>query len=117
MHQLSEGSLRFLWLAALLQSRAIAPITLLDEPEISFHPELQQVLVELMREASKRTRLIVTTHSDRLVRFLKPTELVVVDTEDGVTRFTSADKLDIDEWLTDYGLDDLWRNGRLGARS
>ncbi len=117
MHQLSEGTLRFLWLATLLQSHAIGAVTLLDEPEISFHPELQRLLVDLMREASKRTRIIVSTHSDRLVRFLKPEELLVIDTSEGIARVTPADGLDIADWLADYSLDELWMAGRLGGRS
>ena len=52
MHQLSEGTLRFLWLATLLQSPGLTAITLLDEPEVSLHPELLSLLAELMREAS-----------------------------------------------------------------
>ena len=37
MHRLSEGSLRFLWLTTLLASPGLGAITLLDEPEVSFH--------------------------------------------------------------------------------
>jgi predicted ATPase len=117
MHQLSEGTLRFLWLATLLGSRDLPPITLLDEPEVSLHPELQSLLVELMREASARSQIIVATHSDRLVRFLSPEELLVVETEAGAARLTWADTMQIDDWLADYSLDELWRTRRLGASS
>ncbi|HEX4959906.1 MAG TPA: AAA family ATPase [Thermoanaerobaculia bacterium] len=115
MHQLSEGTLRFLWLATLLGSRDLPPITLLDEPEVSLHPELQSLLVKLMREASARSQIIVATHSDRLVRFLTPEELLVVETEDGLAKLTWADTMEIDDWLADYSLDELWRTRRLGA--
>lgn len=117
MHQLSEGTLRFLWLATLLGSRDLPSITLLDEPEVSLHPELQSLLVKLMREASSRSQIIVATHSDRLVRFLTPEELLVVETEDGVTRLTWADTMELDDWLADYSLDELWRTRRLEASS
>jgi predicted ATPase len=117
MHQLSEGTLRFLWLATLLGSRDLPPIALLDEPEVSLHPELQSLLVKLMREASSRSQIIVATHSDRLVRFLDPQELLVVDTEAGAARFTWADTMEIEDWLADYSLDELWRTKRLGASS
>ena len=40
MNELSEGTLRFLWLVSLLQSPALSTITLVDEPEVSLHPEL-----------------------------------------------------------------------------
>ena len=63
MNQLSEGTLPFLWLATLLQSPGLPAITLLDEPEVSLHPELLNLLAGLMREASLRTQLIVATHA------------------------------------------------------
>lgn len=118
MHQLSEGTLRFLWLATLLQSPGLTALTLLDEPEVSLHPELLSLLADLLREASTRTQLIVATHSDRLIRFLKPEEIVLMDsTEDGMSTLTWANELDLDKWLKDYSLDELWSNGRLGARA
>ena len=117
MHQLSEGTLRFLWLTTLLQSRLTA-LTLLDEPEVSLHPELLSLMADQLREASKRTQILVATHSDTLIRFLEPSEVVVLDsTEDGMITLTRADELDLGDWLKDYSLDELWRNGRLGARA
>jgi len=117
-HQLSEGTLRFLWLTTLLQSPGLTALTLLDEPEVSLHPELLSLLAEQLREASNRTQLIVATHSDTLIRFLNPAEVVVLDsTEEGMTNLTRADALDLDEWLKDYSLDELWRNGRMGGRA
>jgi len=117
MHQLSEGTLRFLWLAALLGSRDLPPIILLDEPEVSLHPELQSLLVQLLREASARSQIVVATHSDRLVRFLKPEELLVAETQEGAAKLTWADTMQIDDWLADYSLDELWRTKRLGEAS
>jgi predicted ATPase len=118
MHELSEGTLRFLWLAALLQSPGLSTVTMIDEPEVSLHPELLSLLADLMREASKRTQLIVATHSDRLIRFLAPEEVVVMDTDDdGNTTAKWGDALDLDEWLKDYSLDEVWRMGRMGGRS
>jgi predicted ATPase len=118
MHQLSEGTLRFLWLISLLQSRKFSTITMLDEPEVSLHPELLSLLADLFREASKRTQIIVATHSDRLVRFLKPEEVLVMDIdEEGHATAQWADTLDLDAWLEEYSLDEVWRLGRMGGRS
>lgn len=118
MHELSEGTLRFLWLVSLLQSPNLSTITMIDEPEVSLHPELLSLLADLMREASQRTQLVVATHSDRLVRFLEPKEVVVMDSDnDGYTSATWGDDLDLDEWLQDYSLDEVWRMGRMGGRS
>ena len=117
IHQLSEGTLRFLWLTTLLQSPGLTAVTLLDEPEVSLHPELLNLLAGLMREASSRTQVIVATHSDRLIRFLHPNEIVVMDlADDGSAQASWADTLDLDQWLTEYTLDQVWSMGRLGGR-
>lgn len=109
MNELSEGTLRFLWLVSLLQSPALSTITMIDEPEISLHPELLSLLAEIMREAAKRTQLIVATHSDRFIRFLDAHEVIAMDIdEDGCSSATRADdSFDLDEWLADYSLDEM----------
>ena len=118
MHQLSEGTLRFLWLVSLLQSPGLSTVTMIDEPEVSLHPELLALLADLMREASRRTQIIVATHSDRLIRFLDPKEVVVMDIgEDGGASMTWADALDLDGWLAEYSLDEVWQMGAMGGRS
>jgi predicted ATPase len=118
MNELSEGMLRFLWLVSLLQSPDLSTITMIDEPEVSLHPELLSLLSDLMREASKRTQLIIATHSDCFIRFLKPEELVVMDIdEDGCATAKWADSLDIEQWMSEYSLDEVWRMGRMGGRS
>ena len=118
MHQLSEGTLRFLWLVALFQSPGLTTVTMIDEPELSLHPELLSLLADLMREASQRTQIIVATHSDRLIRFLDPHEVVVMDIgEEGDTTMVWADELDLDEWLAEFSLDEVWQMGALGGRA
>lgn len=116
IHELSEGTLRFLWLVTLLQSQSLTTITLLDEPEVSLHPELLRHLVYLMREASKYTQLIVATHSDRLIRFLEPHEVLICDLEEGEAKMTWADTLDLDKWLEDYSLDQIWAMNVMGGQ-
>jgi predicted ATPase len=117
MHQLSEGTLRFLWLVTLLQSPGLTNVTMIDEPEVSLHPELLALLADLLREASQRTQLIVATHADRFIRFLKPAEVLTLDTDDaGAAQVTRADELDLDKWLEEYTLDEVWRMGRIGGR-
>jgi predicted ATPase len=91
---------------------------MIDEPEVSLHPELLSVLAELFRDASHRTQLIVATHSDRLVRFLTPGEVITTNMgDDGTTTFQWGTEFDLDEWLKDYTLDQLWGMGRMGGRA
>lgn len=118
-HQLSEGTLRFLWLVSLLCSPHLSPITMIDEPEVSMHPELLSILVDVMREASNHTQVIIATHADRLVRFLKPEEVFVMDKEPGnnhLTTVRNGGEMDLERWLGEYTLDEIWGMGTLGGR-
>lgn len=116
--EFSEGLLRFIWLVALLHSPYLPNITMIDEPEVSIHPDLLNLLVDLFREAAQRTQLVVATHSERLIRYLSPSEILAMDLdEDGFTEAAWADSLDVDIWLEKYGLDEIWRMGQLGARA
>jgi len=116
LHELSEGTLRFLWLATLIQSQNLTTITLIDEPEVSLHPDLLRHLVYLMREAAKHTQLIVATHSDRLIGFLEPHEVLICDLEEGEAKMNWADTLNLSKWLEDYSLDQVWAMNIMGGR-
>ena len=59
----------------------------------------------------------MATHADRLVRALQPKEILVADQEDGVTTMTWGNALDLERWLADYTLDELWSMNILGGRS
>lgn len=114
--QLSEGTLRFLWLTTILLSPSPPPIVMIDEPEISLHPELLKVLSGLLRDAAARTQVIVATQSAELIRWLSPEELVVMDKEEGFARARWADSMDVRSWLERYTLGELWVMGELGGR-
>ena len=118
IHELSEGILRFIWLLALLYSSSLSTITMIDEPEVSLHPEMLKILIEVMREASNHTQLIIATHSDRLVDFLEPGDVVVMDIDDeGFSTATWADTMDLEAWLDEYNLGDVWHMGRMGGQA
>ena len=116
-NELSDGTLRFLWLTTILLTPEPPPIVLIDEPESSLHPQMLRVLAELMQDAALRTTVIVATHATELIRWLKPEQVLVLDKEDGRTRATWADEMDLDAWLREYTLSDLWLMGNLGGRS
>jgi predicted ATPase len=60
----------------------------------------------------------VATHADSLIRFLEPKEVLTFDlAEDGSAQATWADTFDLEEWLKDYTLDEVWRMGRMGGRA
>lgn len=114
-NEFSTGTLRFLHLAALLLSRKLPGLVLLDEPELSLHPEALRLLAELLVQASDRVQIFVATHSAALVRWMKPADVVVVERDEAVCRLTRGDSMKLDEWLEDYTLDQIWQMGLMGG--
>lgn len=115
--RLSDGTLRYLCLLAILCHPEPPPLICIEEPETGLHPDILPTIAELMIEASARTQLIVTTHSDILVSaFSKVPEAVLVceKDEDG-THFKrlEADKLKV--WLEEYSLGEAWLRGAIGG--
>jgi predicted ATPase len=114
--RLSDGTMRFLAMSAVLLAPNPPPLVCIEEPELGLHPDALSLVAELLIAASARTQLIVTTHSDALVSALtEHIESVLVCEHLGGTqlRRLSADALS--HWLDKYRLGDLWRMGELGG--
>jgi predicted ATPase len=65
--RLSDGTLRYLSLLAILCDPAPAPLICIEEPELGLHPDIMPTIAKLLIDASQRTQLIVTTHSADLI--------------------------------------------------
>ena len=78
---------------------------------------LLPTLSDLLRSASKRTQLVVTTHSDVLVDALTDDaeSVVVCEKHDGQTEMRRLDRNDLAKWLENYRLGELWTSGELGG--
>ena len=115
--RLSDGTVRYLCLLAVLNHPEPPPLICLEEPELGLHPDLVARLAELLVDASHRMQLIVTTHSDILVDGLTkvPEAVVVCEKQNGSTSMTRRTSADLAEWLKDYGLGQLWRRGEIGG--
>ena len=115
--RLSDGTLRYLSLLAILCHPKPPPLVCIEEPELGLHPDITPGLAELLRKASQRCQLIVTTHSDILVDALTdtPESVVVCEKEDGQTTMKRFDKQELAGWLERYSLGDYWMRGGLGG--
>ena len=115
--RLSDGTIRFLELLAILLAPALPPLICIEEPELGMHPDVMASIAELLIEASDRTQLIVTTHSDALVSALTShADAVIACERPGAgTMLRRLDPVRLAGWLDNYRLGDLWRIGELGA--
>ncbi|RVU45766.1 recombinase RecF [Lujinxingia sediminis] len=114
--QLSDGSIRFICLAtALLQPEPPSTI-IIDEPELGLHPYAITLLGSLIRSASKRMQLIVSTQSVPLVNEFSIEDLIIVERENGASVFRRHDEKDFELWLEEYTVGELWEKNVLGGR-
>ena len=114
--QLSDGTLRFIALATVLLQPNPPATVLIDEPELGLHPQALDVLANLILQAQNRTQLIVSTQSAPLLNAFEPDQIVVIDREEGESRFRRLKTDDLREWLgQDYTLGDLWQKNVYGG--
>jgi predicted ATPase len=103
-------------LLAVLLSPNPPPLVCIEEPELGLHPDALMLLGEVLIEASARTQLIVTTHSDTLVSALTDhADSVLVCEHIGQTQVHRVDADKFRHWLEKYRLGEIWRLGKLGG--
>lgn len=114
--RLSDGTIRFMAILALLLSPVPPPLICLEEPELGLHPDALALLANLIVEASARTQLIVTTHSDALVSALsEQADSVLVCEHLGGTVLQRVESAKLRYWLDQYRLGEIWRIGEIGG--
>ena len=115
--RLSDGTLRFLALAAILLHPKPPTLVIIDEPEIGMHPDLIEAIGEMIIEAASRTQLIIATHSPDLLTYIRGSIDRIYAFQAGPegtsVRGFSRDQLD--HYLSDEPLGDLWRQGDFGG--
>lgn len=115
--RLSDGTMRYLCLLAILCHPTPPPLICIEEPELGLHPDVLPEIGKLLKEASERTQLVVTTHSEMLVDALtsSPEDIVICEKHSGQTQLRRLQAAELTEWLKKFSLGPLWRDGALGG--
>ena len=117
-HLVSDGTIYALCLlVAVIGTPSQGGMTLIEEPERGLHAKAIRELVDMMRQqASPENPIWLTTHSESVVRALKPSELILVDKVDGCTVMKRADAVNLsEEDMAPLGLDEVWLSNLLGG--
>lgn len=116
--QASDGMLRVVALVTLLllPERDLPDVLILDEPELGLHPYAINVVGGLIRALSGKIQVIVATQSMPFVDCFDPSDIVIVDRENRSTTFRQLNEKDLEDWLDDYSLSELWEKNVLGGR-
>lgn len=112
---LSDGTLRFLFLLAVLGSSNPPSLIAIDEPETGLHPSMLPLVAELATDAARRTQVILTTHSPQFLNaFHNRADIVTIaESREGQTYLRKLSEPDLARWLEHYQLGDLWLSGEL----
>lgn len=112
---LSDGTIRFLLLLAILANPDPPELIAFDEPETGLHPSMLPIVAEHAAEAAGRTQVIFTTHSPQLLDAFTatPPTTTVVKWAEGETQLSVIDGEELARWLQEYSLGALFRSGEL----
>jgi predicted ATPase len=102
---------------AILLNPESTPLICIEEPELGLHPDAMSLLADLLTEASERTQLVVTTHSDVLVSALTEhaESVLVCEYLENGTELRRLEASKLQHWMEKYRLGEVWRLGKLGG--
>lgn len=118
---MSDGTLRALGvLTAIFQSsngmKVRVPLVAIEEPEMALHPAAAGILLDSLRDASRATQLIVTSHSPELLDdpSIEEDSILAVTLDEGTTRIGTLDAAGRDALKTElYTAGELLRRNQL----
>jgi predicted ATPase len=114
--QMSDGTLRAFALVTLLMQPKMPPMICIDEPELGLHPEAISIICDLIKMASERTQIILSTQSTKLIDCFEAEDIVVVDRKDGASCFSRLDREKYKAWLDEYSISTTWETNVFGGR-
>jgi predicted ATPase len=107
---LSDGTVRFIALAALFMQPNLPSVVIIDEPELGLHPFAVAKLAGMIQSvAAKNVQVIIATQSADLINHFDAEDIITVDQNKGESTFTRLNKEALAEWLEEYSIGDLWQ--------
>lgn len=107
---LSDGTLRFIALTVLFMQPNLPNTIIIDEPELGLHPTAIAKLAGMIKSVSKKgSQVILATQSTDLISHFEPHDIITVDQINGESKFTRLKDSELEQWLEEYTLDDLWK--------
>ncbi|PZU96523.1 MAG: chromosome segregation protein SMC [Pseudanabaena sp.] len=117
-HQASDGTLRAMALVALLLQPIdnLPDVLILDEPELGLHPYAINIIGSLINSVSNHCQVILATQSTLLIDCFAPEDIIVVERDKRKSTFHRLEPSDLEDWLEEYSLSELWNKNVIGGR-
>lgn len=116
-HQLSDGTLRAICLVTLLLQPVedLPALIIVDEPELGLHPYALNIIASLFRKAACHTQVLVSTQSPTLLSCFEPEDIIVANRKDKESIFVRPSVDELNDWLEDYTLGEVWEKNVIGG--
>ena len=87
---MSDGTLRALGLLTAVYQRPAPSLIVIEEPEASIHPGALEAVLDVIRHASRKMQVVVTTHSPQVLdaKWIRDNHIRIVSWQDGATHVT-----------------------------
>lgn len=109
-NDLSDGTIRFIALTVLFMQPKLPKVIVIDEPELGLHPFAIEKLAGLIKIAANRgTQVIAATQNAELISNFQPDDILTVDQKNGQTQIERLSADELNQWLNDYTIGDLWK--------
>lgn len=116
-HQFSDGTLRAICLITLLMQPEdeLPGLIIVDEPEIGLHPYALNVVAALFGNASHHSRVLISTQSASFLDNFDPEDVIVVNREGRESQFERLNPSELEAWLEEYSLGEVWEKNVIGG--
>ena len=89
---------------------------IIDEPELGLHPFAINILSALIKRAAEKKQIIISSQSVELINYFTPEDIIVVDRENKETVFRRLKEEELNDWLEDYTMGEIWKSNLIGGR-
>ncbi len=118
-YSFSDGTLRYLYLMAILLNPEPPPLICIDEPEAGLHPSMFPLVAEAAMQAAEKTQVILTTHSPEFLSCFTEYEAEqggvasVMYLKDGASQIKRLQGEPLSRWIKSYKLGRFMMSGEL----
>jgi predicted ATPase len=113
---LSDGTLRFLALTALLLQPDPPSTIVLDEPELGLHPAAIAQLAALIHQVAPQVQIIAATQSPTFANHFGWQDFIIADRYEDASRFRRLKEEEVSAWMDEYAMGEIWEKNLIGGR-
>lgn len=115
---ISDGTLQFLCLLAILKNQNAGHLITIDEPEVRLHPDMINIIADCIIDIAQSRQFFVATHSEYLLNSFSIEHIKVFEkTEKNCSKVKSFSEKEFEGWYNEYSVGQMWRKNDFGGNT